>query len=210
MIVIHCLAPLRNEQTAGTRRPSEIWGAFTKTKKRRRSMEERCTWSRARVKKKKWSHVFTRTHDVLDDNAANVVLLWSDFYSYSQSGMRSTPAKFRLPTVLEDSVRKRVVEAGYKSLSEYVLGLVRYDLLTRRQHAATAGIAELPRSEQDKVDDELAALFAKGETLGGSWFEARLQEAVQDAGLPEEEKPRIVKALLQRLTSRANSTKETS
>ena len=113
--------------------------------------------------------------------------------------MRSTPAKFRLPTALDESVRSRVQEAGYASLSEYILGLVRYDLLTRKPHAATAGIAALPRAEQDKIDDEIAQLCAKGETLGGSWFEARLQAAVAAAGTPEPDQPRVIKELLQRI-----------
>lgn len=114
--------------------------------------------------------------------------------------MRSKPAQFRLPTALEESVRQRVQEAGYDSLSEYVLGLVRYDLLTRKPHPATAGIARLSRAEQDRVDDEIASLIAKGETLGGSWFEARLQAAVEASGKPEPERHRIVKELLQRIS----------
>lgn len=113
--------------------------------------------------------------------------------------MRSNPARFRLPTALAECTRLRVKEAGYESLSEYILGLVRYDLMTRKPHAATAGIASLLRMEQDKIDDEIAALFTKGETLGGSWFEARLQAAVEASKCPEPDRTRLVKELLRRL-----------
>lgn len=116
--------------------------------------------------------------------------------------MRSTPAKFRLPSVLAECARLRVKEAGYESLSEYVLGLVRYDLLTRKPHPATGGIAKLTRAEQDKIDDEIVAMFESGETLGGSWFEARMKEAVEASGLPEPNQPRVMKELLRRLKHR--------
>lgn len=116
--------------------------------------------------------------------------------------MRSTTAKFRLPTALAESVRQRVAEAGYETLSEYILGLVRYDLLTRKGHPATAGIADLSRAEQDKIDDEIAAMFTSGETLGGSWFEARMREAVEASGKPEPEQPRVMRELLLRLSGK--------
>ncbi len=72
--------------------------------------------------------------------------------------MRSKPGRYRKPTALEDAVSARVKELPYGSESEYVLGLIRYDLATRKDHTVTAGIAELPRSEQDKIDDEIARL----------------------------------------------------
>lgn len=113
--------------------------------------------------------------------------------------MRSTAAKYRLPTALEESARARCKEAGYDSLSEYVLGLIRYDLLTRKPHVTTSGVAKLSRAEQDKIDDEIATMFASGESLGGSWFEARLKEAVEAANAPSPEPPKLVKELLNRL-----------
>lgn len=113
--------------------------------------------------------------------------------------MRSKSVKFRLPLALEDPVKQRVEETPYETFSEYVLGVIRYDLLTRKPHAVTADIAKLPRAEQDKIDDEIATMFKAGETLGGSWFEARMKEAVTAAGLPEPAVPRVMKELLKRL-----------
>jgi len=116
--------------------------------------------------------------------------------------MRSTAEKFRLPTALKEIVKARVPEAGYDTMSEYVLGLIRYDLLTRKPHPATAGIADLKRSEQDKIDDEIVAMFASNETLGGSWFEAKMKEAVEAAGKPEVNQPRVMRELLLRISGR--------
>jgi hypothetical protein len=103
--------------------------------------------------------------------------------------MRSLPVKFRLPTALEDAFRTRAKEAGYDNASEYVLGLIRYDLLTRKPHHATTGIANFHRSEQDKIDDEIARAFLAGESIGGSWFENRIQQAIQDAALSDSPSP---------------------
>ena len=128
--------------------------------------------------------------------------VWSVSPSYSQAPMRSTPAKFRLPLALEESAKARCKEAGYANLSEYILGLLRYDLLTRRPHETTAALSKLGRAEQDKIDDEIATMFKSGESLGGSWFENRLQEAVAAAGAPEPTRSKLVQELLTRLKGR--------
>jgi hypothetical protein len=117
--------------------------------------------------------------------------------------MRSKPAHFRLPAALQDIAEERRKEAGYENLSEYVLGLLRYDLLVRRAHATTANLARLSRAEQDKVDDEIATMFAKGETLAGSLFEALIDDCVKAAAI---EKPpgkgKVAEELLRRLSGR--------
>lgn len=109
---------------------------------------------------------------------------------------------FRLPSALDEPVAARVEEVPYGSFTEYVVGLIRYDLLTRRPHSATAAIAKLPRPQQDDVDEEIATLFSKKETIGGSWFEARLQAAVEASGKPEPERHKIVSELLKRIGGR--------
>jgi len=45
-------------------------------------------------------------------------------------------------------------------------------------------------------------MFATGESLGGSWFEARLKEAVEAANSAEPEQTRLVKELLSRLVKK--------
>lgn len=114
--------------------------------------------------------------------------------------MRSKPGRYRKPTALEDAVSARVKELPYGSESEYVLGLIRYDLATRKDHTVTAGIAELPRTEQDKIDDEIARAYAAGESIGGSWFEHRLKEAVEAVAEGKDvPKSRVARELLKRI-----------
>ncbi len=110
--------------------------------------------------------------------------------------MRTNPLKFRCPIALDDLLVKRATEAGYRTKTEYLVGLIRYDLLTRKPHTATAGISELSRAEQDRIDDEIARMFQSGETLNGSWFEHRVKEAAAAANLPVQ---RVIDTLLQRI-----------
>lgn len=95
--------------------------------------------------------------------------------------MRSKHTKVRVPTPLVEVVERRAIEAGYESVSEWLVGLMRYDLLTRRPHETTANLSKLSRAEQDKVDDEILKMFTTNETLGGSWFENVVKRAVKAA-----------------------------
>jgi hypothetical protein len=116
--------------------------------------------------------------------------------------VRSSVEKFRLPTALDSAVKLRLGEIPYSSLSEYVVALIRYDLLTRKPHTTTASLARLSRADQDRVDDEIAQMFGNGENLGGGWFEERLKEAVQAAGMEAPDMDRITQELLKRIARR--------
>lgn len=116
--------------------------------------------------------------------------------------MRSLVKNFRLPSTLDAPTTARVAELHYDSFSEYLVGLVRYDLMTRKNHSATAAISKLDRAKQDDIDEEIATLFAKGESIGGGWFEARLQAAVEASGKPEPERHKLVSELLKRIGQR--------
>lgn len=113
--------------------------------------------------------------------------------------MRSTSKKYNLPTALDEAVSQRWAEAGYDNQAEYVMGLIRYDLLTRKPHSLTTGVSKLSRSEQDKLDDGIAKAFATGETVNGSWFERVVKEAVEATGTQEPEESRLTRELLNRL-----------
>lgn len=116
--------------------------------------------------------------------------------------MRSTPTTFRLPLTLKEAASARAKEAGYTSVSEYVLGLLRFDLLTRKPHVTTANLSTLSRSEQDKVDTEIATMFETGETLGGTWFQHKVEDAVKAANAPLPEPSKLAKELLKRLNGK--------
>jgi len=94
--------------------------------------------------------------------------------------MRSRARKLNTPTALDESIEERVEELPYESFSEYVNWLIIYDLSTRKPHHVTGEMAKLSRAEVDKIHDEVARAFKAKETLGGSWFEARLRAAVEE------------------------------
>lgn len=110
--------------------------------------------------------------------------------------MRSENLTTRLPCPIKEVLAERAHDLGYPTVSAYILGLVRYDLLTQRKHACTAELARLSNSEQDKIDDEITRLFRSGEAVHGSWFEARLQEA---AGTKIEDTKPVVQRLLKKI-----------
>jgi hypothetical protein len=117
--------------------------------------------------------------------------------------MRSRPLAIRVPNALRETLEKRASDLGYPSLAAYFLSLGMYDLLIAKPHTATADICHLPAAEQDKIHDELARMFADGETLKGSWFEARMKEAVQAVAegrdLPAD---RVARELMSRIRKR--------
>lgn len=137
----------------------------------------------------------------------NVIALYDDILAVPgrtrlPTGMRSVVKNFRLPCALEDPVAERVKAGPYANLSEYIVGLIRFDVMTNKKHVVTAEIAKLSRAQIDEIDDEIATIFKKGESLGGSWFEARLQAAVEASGKPEQERHKIVNALLRNISGR--------
>lgn len=123
--------------------------------------------------------------------------------------MRSTSGHYRKPIALESIIADRVTEAGYEKESEYVQGLIRYDLATRRQHLLTAGISGLPRMDQDKIDEEIARAYIAGESIGGSWFEHLVTRTVEDMAEKKDISPKeFAEAFLQRLREAANKPKD--
>jgi hypothetical protein len=114
--------------------------------------------------------------------------------------MRSRARKLNTPTALDEAIEERVDELPYESFSEYVNWLIIYDLSTRKPHHITGEMARLSRAEIDKIHDEVARAFAAGETLGGSWFEARLRDAVEQLARGEDiPAPKAVRKMLDRI-----------
>lgn len=114
--------------------------------------------------------------------------------------MRTNPLKFRCPFPLYSRLKARAKELGYRSVTAYILGLIRYDFLTRKPHSATIGIECLTRPQQDKADDEIARMFDSGETLNGSYFERIMMEAVKASGAAVPDQKRLVQELLSRIS----------
>lgn len=66
----------------------------------------------------------------------------------------------------------------YRSKSEYVQNLIRYDAQTQRDHLLTAEWAALSGYERDALDAALLRQVQSGEGIRGSWLEARIEEIV--------------------------------
>jgi hypothetical protein len=118
--------------------------------------------------------------------------------------MRSSSRSFRGPNQIMGLINDRAAELGYSSGNAYLLGLVVYDLLTRREHSTTLEISQQKQEEQDKIYDEIARMFGDKETLKGSWFQSRLEEAVKTVAdgrdIPTD---RVVSALLDRIKDKS-------
>lgn len=67
----------------------------------------------------------------------------------------------------------------YRTLSEYVNGLIRYDAMVQRPHRLSKEHATMTLSERDMLDADLLKQVKTGKGLRGSMFEARVEEAVR-------------------------------
>lgn len=66
----------------------------------------------------------------------------------------------------------------YRTMSEYLAALVRYDGQSQREHHLTAEWAALTGYERDRLDAAILRQVQSGEGLRGSWLEALIQEIV--------------------------------
>lgn len=117
--------------------------------------------------------------------------------------MRSANFTFRVPYPLRELLEGRARELGYPSVGSYLVGLIRYDLLTQKPHSCTAELARMNNQEQDALDDEIAAMYGRSEAVNGCWFEHRLKEAVAAAKV-EVPKEKIIGRLLGRIGKKRN------
>jgi len=67
--------------------------------------------------------------------------------------------------VILDAVKKRAKQLGYQSLTAYIVGLIRYDLMIGKDHPATVEISRQREEDQDAIDDELVRMYESGESL---------------------------------------------
>ena len=93
----------------------------------------------------------------------------------------STPRTVRFPDALFQAIEIRAKQAGYASLSDYIKGLARYDLIVQGEHEVTLPWGRLSLTEQDKVDERLLGLTKRGKGERGQLLR-RLLEEVRDPG----------------------------
>lgn len=76
-----------------------------------------------------------------------------------------------------ENLRKR---RRYRTASEYIQALIRYDGQTQREHHLTAEWAALSPHERDLLDAAILRQVNSGEGVRGSWLEARINAIVQE------------------------------
>lgn len=102
------------------------------------------------------------------------------FHSFHMNYKRPS---INIPSILREAVDQRIREAGYWSISAYVLGLIIFDLWCRRPHKLTAPIFILPPKYRDPIFEEAAACYLRGDSAERGttpgWFEAIIAKEVE-------------------------------
>lgn len=89
--------------------------------------------------------------------------------------MSDSPKSIRVPADLKAAAEGRAQALGYRSFSEYVRGLVRYDLMCGGPHSLTLPISNKPLTDQDALDAFLLRLSEEGGSVRAQLFEALLK-----------------------------------
>lgn len=79
----------------------------------------------------------------------------------------------------------------YRTLSEYVQGLVRYDAQTQRDHTLSAEWASLDHEEQSFLDAAFLALVESGQGIKGTVLEDHIRHFVQSSFAAQKPEPTI-------------------
>lgn len=66
----------------------------------------------------------------------------------------------------------------YRTASEYVAALIRYDGQTQREHHLTGEWAALSPYERDRLDAAILKQVESGKGARGSWLEATIEEII--------------------------------
>ena len=99
--------------------------------------------------------------------------------------MASATCSIKLSPDLDEAVKLRAKNLGYASLSAYIKGLMRYDLMVQGQHVITRPYSHLRLEEQDQIDGKLLGLTKTGVGVRGNWLEATMREIVGDERMDE-------------------------
>lgn len=87
-----------------------------------------------------------------------------------------------MPEPLRRAAMLRLEDLGkhYGSLYDYVLGLIRYDLLSQKDHLLTGPIARKDLTEQHRIDSELLELTKARKSGRGSLLEHLIKSFIRD------------------------------
>lgn len=97
--------------------------------------------------------------------------------------MTSPTKSVRLAPDLASAVELRRKALGYRDLTAYIIGLIRYDLLVQGDHTLTLPYSQLPVEEQDKINAKLLDLTKKGKGERGQLL-ANIVKRISDGEDP--------------------------
>lgn len=95
----------------------------------------------------------------------------------------------------------------YRSASEYMAALIRYDALTQQDHLFSGEWAALAPAERDKLDANLLAQVKAAKSARGSLLRKLIYEAIKAMNGPDAKTPTIeevIKKMAERMATRAD------
>ena len=90
--------------------------------------------------------------------------------------MPSQTKTTRLPADLAEAAALRAQVLGYATWTDFIKGLMRYDMLVQGGHDVTLPWSKLSLDEQDKIDRRLLDVTRKGKGERGQLLRRILQE----------------------------------
>ena len=97
---------------------------------------------------------------------------------------KSHTAKF--PPDLYEVMTARASALGYRSVSAYLKGLVRYDALVQGPHSITLPMSHLPDATQDEIDGQLLGVTKRGVGERGQLLTRLLERVKTPEAIPAE------------------------
>ena len=99
--------------------------------------------------------------------------------------MQSPTKSLRLPADLAEAAEIRAKLLGYKSWTDYLKALIRYDLMIQGPHTITLPISHSRPEEQDALDADLLERCRNGEGTRGQWLEKAIERIAGPAKADE-------------------------
>jgi hypothetical protein len=111
--------------------------------------------------------------------------------------MASPKVTIKVPPSLADALDIRWVRLKYQSLSAYIVGLIRFDLMVQGEHPVSLPIAQSRPEDRDKVDEELLEITKTGIGIRGAFVAGLLKDISKGKfATPEEVGAELVRIMI--------------
>ena len=107
--------------------------------------------------------------------------------------MASTGKTIRFSPALTESMEERWKSLGYRSFSDYIKSLARYDCLVGGEdHAVTMPITQKGLAEQDCIDEQILQWVKQGKKGRGVLLEKMIDRAIANGATTAEDVKRNI------------------